>query len=44
MRIVVGASLFPRPPQRAAQLALGLCVILAALPPLTVIGVILPPH
>jgi hypothetical protein len=38
------ASLFPRPPQHVAQLALGLCVILAAQPPLTVVGVTLPPH
>uniref|UniRef100_A0A0E0PJG4 Uncharacterized protein n=1 Tax=Oryza rufipogon TaxID=4529 RepID=A0A0E0PJG4_ORYRU len=44
MRIAVGASLSPRPPLHAAQLALGLCMILAALPPLTVVGVTLPPH
>uniref|UniRef100_A0A0E0A995 Uncharacterized protein n=1 Tax=Oryza glumipatula TaxID=40148 RepID=A0A0E0A995_9ORYZ len=44
MRIAFGASLFHRPPQHAAQLALGLCVILVALPPLTVVGVTLPPH
>uniref|UniRef100_A0A0D3H3Y9 Uncharacterized protein n=1 Tax=Oryza barthii TaxID=65489 RepID=A0A0D3H3Y9_9ORYZ len=43
-RITVEASLFARPPQHTAQLDLGLCVILAALPPLTVVGVTLPPH
>uniref|UniRef100_A0A0E0RAL7 Uncharacterized protein n=1 Tax=Oryza rufipogon TaxID=4529 RepID=A0A0E0RAL7_ORYRU len=44
MRTMVGASLFPRPPQHAVQLALELCVILAAPPPLTVVGVTLPPR
>jgi hypothetical protein len=44
MPIAVGASLFHRPPQHAAQLALGPCVILAAPPPLTVVGVTLLPH
>ncbi|BAH95636.1 Os12g0293501, partial [Oryza sativa Japonica Group] len=44
MRIVLGVSLFPRPPQNAAQLALELCVILAAPPLLTVVRVTLPPH
>uniref|UniRef100_A0A0D3HNR4 Uncharacterized protein n=1 Tax=Oryza barthii TaxID=65489 RepID=A0A0D3HNR4_9ORYZ len=44
MRTTVGASLFPRPPQDAAQLALELCVILAAPPPLTVVRVTLPPR
>uniref|UniRef100_A0A0D3GPW3 Uncharacterized protein n=1 Tax=Oryza barthii TaxID=65489 RepID=A0A0D3GPW3_9ORYZ len=38
MRIAVGASLSPRSPLHAAQLALGLCVIQAAPPPLTVVG------
>uniref|UniRef100_A0A0E0RAU5 Uncharacterized protein n=1 Tax=Oryza rufipogon TaxID=4529 RepID=A0A0E0RAU5_ORYRU len=41
MRMAVGASLFPRPPQHATQFALGLYVILAAPPPLTVVGSLL---
>jgi hypothetical protein len=44
MRTAVGASLFPRPPQYVAQLDLELCVILAAPPPSTVVGVTLPPR